>query len=552
MSEVRGLIIERLDQWVTVQAERRPEALAVALGDAQLTYGQLETLSNRLARRLIEGGSQPGDRVALLVPKSPAAIAGIIGIYKAGGVYVPLDPAGPAQRLAAMMGSAEPGWILAAGPVAGLLEELWEDERIRRATRVGWLEAGRPEGGTFRVEFSRDDLGVVSDAPLNISTKRRDPAHILYTSGSTGLPKGVVITHESVIHFVEWAVRYFDLRPGERISGHSPLQFDLSMFDIFGTFAAGGELHLVPPDLNILPHKLAAFMRSAALTQWFSVPSVLNYMAKFDVVAFEDFPHLRRLLWCGEVLPTPALRYWMQRLPHVQFTNLYGPTETTIASSYYTVPRCPDHDTAAVPIGTACPGEDLLVLGDDLRPLPPGEVGDLYIRGVGVSPGYWRDPERTRAVFLPNPHDPNAGERLYKTGDLARVGADGLVYFLGRVDAQIKSRGYRIELGEVESAVRTLDGVAESAVVAIRTDGFEGATICCAFAPVPGRTDVTPAKLRAALSQMVPHYMLPFRWLALETLPKNANGKIDRGKLTEAFRAFRDRQAQAPSRPMTT
>jgi len=541
-----GLNIERLDQLEAQQAQRQPEALAVALGDERLTYGQLDALSNRLAWCLIHGGCQPGDRIALLMPKSPVAIAAIIGIYKAGCIYMPLDPAGPAQRLAVMIDSCEPRWILAAGSVSDLLEELFQDGRIRRVPRVGWLESGRPQASHFGVEFSSDDLGALSDSPLDISTTRRDPAYILHTSGSTGVPKGVVITHANVIHFVEWAVRYFDIRPGERVSCHSPLQFDLSMFDIFGTFAAGGELHLVPPDLNILPHKLAAFIRTSALTQWFSVPSILNYMAKFDVVTFEDFPQLRRLLWCGEVFPTPALMYWMRRLPHVQFTNLYGPTETTIASSYYTVPNCPDNEAAAVPIGTACPGEELLVLGDDLRPLPAGEVGDLYIRGVGVSPGYWRDPERTRAAFVPNPHYPDPGDRLYKTGDLARVGADGLVYFLGRVDTQIKSRGYRIELGEIESAVRTLEGVAECAVVALRTDGFEGATICCAFAPVLGRTDVTPAKLRVALGRIVPRYMLPFRWLALDTLPKNANGKIDRRKLTETFQVFRDAEAQAP------
>jgi non-ribosomal peptide synthetase component F len=323
------------------------------------------------------------------------------------------------------------------------------------------------------------------------------------------------------------------------VSGHPPLHFDLSFFDIFGTFAVGAELHLVPPELALMPTRLADLIRSAGLTQWFSVPSVLTYMARLDAVRHGDFPRLRRLLWCGEVLPTPALIHWMRRLPHVQFTNLYGPTEATIASSYYTVPACPDDPGAALPIGTACDGEELLVLDEALQPVPPGEPGDLYIGGVGLSPGYWRDPVKTEAVFVRHPLRP--AERIYRTGDLAKVGADGLVYFLGRADSQIKSRGYRIELGEIEHALNRLPDIAESAVVAVSTDGFEGSTICCAYVAAPGVTP-TPGALRRALGDQLPGYMLPARWLAFEHFPKNANGKVDRPRLREAFAA---RHAQA-------
>jgi acyl-coenzyme A synthetase/AMP-(fatty) acid ligase len=246
-------------------------------------------------------------------------------------------------------------------------------------------------------------------------------------------------------------------------------------------------------------------------------------------------------MWCGEVFPTPPLIYWMTRLPHVDFTNLYGPTEATIASSYYTVPRCPTDPNAEIPIGTACEGEELLVLDDQLNPVPVGETGDLYIKGVGVSPGYWRDPERTAAVFVSNPRDPE-GAVQYKTGDLARMGPDGLVYFLGRCDSQIKSRGYRIELGEIEAALNTVEGLQEVAVVGIPTGGFEGTLIGCAYVPLKGR-QLVPAHLRKAITTLVPQYMLPSRWMALDGLPKNTSGKIDRRTIREMFQLDEARTA---------
>jgi amino acid adenylation domain-containing protein len=522
-----------LHEWVRAQAERRPEAVAVVGGNEALTYARLEGLSNQLARTLKAAGCEQGDRVALLMPKSPAAIVGLLGIYKADAIYVPLDPSSPASRLKKILESCENRWLLAAGPVTRVLDELLQEDRCLSPMSVGWMEVGPPRGN-FRARFTLDDVVGSPETPLACRNTGQDPAHILFTSGSTGIPKGVVITHANVVHFVEWATKYFGMDASDRVSAHPPLHFDLSMFDIFGTFAVGGQLHIVPPELNVLPNKVAELIRTAELTQWFSVPAALNYMAKFDVVRFNDFPALRRVLWCGEVLPTPSLMYWMKRLPHVRFTNLYGPTETTIASSYYTVPKCPDDPQAPIPIGIACDGEELLVLDESRQPVLPGGIGELYIGGVGLSPGYWRDPEKTKAAFLPHPHHSGMSGRVYKTGDLARIGDDGLVHFLGRADSQIKSRGYRIELGEIEAALNAVPGLQECAVVAVPSDGFEGTAICGAYVPAPGGS-VTPAALRRELSKALPPYMLPARWMAFDSFPKNANGKTDRRRLKEAF-----------------
>ena len=521
---------------VTAQAEQRPDAVAISLRDERLTYAELEEMSNRLARLLKAVGCGRGDRVCLLFPKSPALVVAMLGVLKADAVYVPLDLTSPPSRVAKMIHACEDTWILAAEPAALLLDELFADPGFAATHFVGWLSTRRPHAQRFAPAFSWGDLEAYPATPCDWNNGPDDVAHILFTSGSTGVPKGVMITHGNVLAFLRWARAYFGTSPADRISWHPPLHFDLSTFDVFGTLSAGAQLYPIPPELSLLPHQLAEFIRRERLTQWFSVPSALNYMAKFDVVHEPDFPALRRVLWCGEVLPTPTLIYWMKRVPHASFTNLYGPTEATIASSYYTVPACPTDERTEIPIGRSCTGEELLVLDDRLQPVAEGDVGDLYIGGVGLSPGYWRDPEKTHAGFIADPRGPRPGARIYKTGDLAKVGRGGLVYYVGREDTQIKSRGFRIELGEIEAALHALGCLHECAVVAMPSNGFEGVTICCAFVPGMG-SGVTPARLRDGLAKLVPNYMLPSRWLQLDVLPKNANGKIDRPRLREAFLA---------------
>jgi amino acid adenylation domain-containing protein len=532
-----------LQQGVTAQAQARPEAVALRFKDSSLTYGALELASNRLARLLADAGCRRGDRVALLMPKMPAAIVAMLGALKAGAIYVPLNPGDPEARLARTLEASDCRCVLGAGAVGPLLRKALAVATLAQRLVIGWIDPQEPSG--IEVEFGARDLESYPGTLPPCASSGDDIAHILFTSGSTGTPKGVPITHAGVIHVIRWAQAYFGITRRDRISQHPPLRFDVSTFDIYGALWAGAELHLVPPELNLLPHKLARFIREARLTQWFSVPSILNLLAKFDALRQDDFPALRRVLFAGEVLPTPTLMYWMRRLPHVRFTNLYGPTETTIVSSYYTLPRCPADEREPIPIGTACDGEELLLLDEQLKPVPPGEIGDLYIRGVGLSPGYWRDPEKTRGAFLQFPGSSDPGDRLYRTGDLARRGADGQFYFVGRADTQIKSRGYRIELGEIESALSALPALRESAVVAMRSAGFEGWLICCAYVPAPGAC-ASPERLRKRLAGLLPGYMLPARWMRYDALPTNASGKIDRPKLKDGFAAAESRRAAAP------
>ncbi|MFF2998187.1 amino acid adenylation domain-containing protein [Streptomyces sp. NPDC057950] len=505
----------RLEQLVSARAERSPGDCAVVDEAERLSYGDLERRGNRVANALIASGLRPGDRVCLLVPKSASAIAGILGVLKAGGVCVPLDAASPMLRLASVVRQCAPGRLMVAPECAAVAERLAEE--VGPHTLSGVLRLGEEES-------------AADTAPTPVPAG--DCAYILFTSGSAGRPKGVAITHANVAHFVSWANEHFGVRPGDRISCQLPLHFDGSLWDVFGALSAGAELHLLSGRRNLLPSTVAEFIRESRLTQWLTVPSVMTSMAGLDVVAHGDFPELRRVFWGGDVLSLPALRYWMSRLPHVRFTNMYGPTETTIVSSCHTLATIPDGDAAAVPIGRPVPGKYFQVLDGDMRPARPGAVGDLHISGAGLTPGYWGDPALTERSFVEWPS--GSGARWYRTGDLAREDGQGVFHFHGRADRQIKSSGHRIELDEVAAALRDLPGLKDIAVVSVPAPGAEGNRICAAYVPLPG-SGSTPAQLRTALAANLPQYMLPSQWRAYESLPLNANGKIDHLAVRQAF-----------------
>ncbi len=527
--------MRRLHDLVSNQALATPDATALVFGDQSVSYAELDRASSRLANLILENDCSVGSRICLLAPKGINAVIGMLSTLKAGCVYVPIDLDSPMARLQKIVDECEFSMALidstATKNVEILLGDLREKKRAVALNRdmTAFEILGSSDGSRRLDELST----IVRDA----ETCASDPAHILFTSGSTGSPKGVVITHQNVVSFLDWATSYFQISAGERISGHAPLYFDLSTFDIYGALSRGATLYMVPPTLNLMANKVADFIRSNELDQWFSVPSLLTYMAQFDVVRDDDFPALKRLIWCGEVLPTRTLIYWMKRLPHVTFTNLYGPTEATIASSYYTVERCPENGSQSIPIGTACAGEELLLLDEQLEQTSVGDIGEIYIGGSGLSPGYWRDEGKTAAVFISRSGSTDVTDRIYRTGDLGLVGDDGLMYYLGRVDSQIKSRGHRIELGEIETALNDLDYLAESAAVGVDLGGFEGTTICCAYATTE-ETTKSPNELRRDLAKTLPSYMLPTRWSQLEALPKNANGKVDRREIREQFLAL--------------
>ena len=415
---------EMLHHWVTAEANRRPDAAAITLDDERLSYGELEVLSNQLARALRERGCARGDRVGLLLPKSPLAVVCLLGIYKADCVYVPLDTESPATLLARIIQLADSHCLLAAASLAPRVRELLSQPGMP-ALRVGWLGIPDQSAGALPVAFRFSDIGALPGTPLPGAFRAHDTAHILFDPRSAGPLRGVTATHHNVVSFVEWARRHFRLTQEDRLSGYAPLTSDHSLFDIFGSLASGAELHLVPTEARLLPVRLATWIRTSGITHWSAPAATLHDMAKLDAVQAWDFPDLRRVLWSGE-LPTASLSHWMKQLPHVEFTNLYGAPETTIASAYHTVASFPDDSHERLPVGTARADAELLLLDQNLQPVAAGGHGDLYIRGAALSPGYWRDPEATRRAF---PEVMGNG-RVYRTGHQGRRGHDGHIYFV--------------------------------------------------------------------------------------------------------------------------
>ncbi|HEX4299538.1 MAG TPA: AMP-binding protein [Gammaproteobacteria bacterium] len=518
---------EMLHHWVSGEANRRSDATAVVLGEERLSYGELEILSNQLARALKERGCVRGDRVCLLLPKSPLALVCLLGIYKADCVYVPLDPAAPATILAQVIIASECRGLLAAASLAPRVRELLSQPGLP-ALRIGWLGSPDQSPGPLPVAFRFSDIGTLPGIPLHGAHRAHDTAHILFHPTAGGSLRGVTATHANVVSFVEWARKYFRLNATDRVAGHARFNQGLSLLDIFGSFSSGAELHLVPPDGQLPSNRLMGWIRASGITHWSSGSLVLSTMAKLDAVQPWDFPQLRRVLWNGEVLPTAVLSYWMKQLPHVEFTNLYGSAEAAVAGACHTVVSFPADEAEQIPLGRACGGVELLVLDHNLQPASAGVVGDIYIRGASLSPGYWRDSEATARAF---PNIAGLG-RVYRTGDRGLRGHDGLVYPAGRDGDSVQSGGRRIEFGRIEDALNRVDAVSECAVVAVPGHGTDA--VCCAYVP-KADDEITPDGLRDHLGKLVPDYMIPSRWRAWDELPKNAAGRIDRLRLKETW-----------------
>ncbi|ORB17002.1 non-ribosomal peptide synthetase, partial [Mycolicibacterium moriokaense] len=470
------------------QVVRAPEAVALVCGEQSWTYRELDEAANRLANLLVGHGAEPGKTVALLIPRSAEAIISILAVLKTGAAYLPMDPAHPDERIAFMLGDAEP---IAAVTTADLRSRLVSSDLTV-------------------VDF--DDPAIAKQSSTEVSTPApEDLAYMTYTSGTTGVPKAVAVTHRNVASLVESLHADLPAGPGQVWSQWHSLVFDVSVWEIWGALLHGGRLVVVPEAVASSPidfHNLLVTEKVSVLCQ---TPSAAGMLSTEELES-------TTLVVAGEACPTELVDRWASG--DRVMINAYGPTEATI----YAAMSAPLVAGAGVaPIGSPVPGAALMVLDKWLRPAPEGVVGELYIAGEGVAAGYVRRAGLTASRFVACPWAP--GARMYRTGDLVRWGEDGQLQYLGRADEQVKIRGYRIELGEVQAALADLDGV-DQAVVIAREDRPGDKRLVGYITGI-----AEPAQLRSALAERLPAYMVPVAIVVLETLPLTVNGKLDKRAL---------------------
>ena len=455
-----------------------PDGVAVRDGVRSITYRSLDTLADGIARALSAAGVRRGDRVAIWVAKSIEAVASQQAVLRLGAAYVPIDPLSPNARVEKILRDCAASACITREPLEGV-----------RTVAPGPSFAGPPV-----------ELPVVADTEL---------AYILYTSGSTGDPKGVCISHRNALAFIDWVVDTLDPEPHDRFASHAPFHFDLSILDLYVALGSGASIVLVPEGTSFAPARLVELVRENQVTVWYSVPSALIMMMERGGL-LDGAPSLRAVCFAGEPFPIKHLRTLRRAFEEVRLLNLYGPTETNVCTAHE-VFEIDDEETRPVPIGRACSGDAVWAERDEGGEAMPGERGELIVAGPTVMLGYWGREEQRGP---------------YRTGDIVEHIEPGLYAYVGRRDAMVKVRGHRIELGEVEAAVLTHPAVHEAGVV-VSGEGAEARLV--AF--VVPRADLSILDLKRHCAERLPRAMIVHELRRVDELPRTRNGKVDRREL---------------------
>ncbi len=492
--------------WLDETADRLPEKTAFVDEHKKITFRELRMQAMALATRMIEKGlfRKP---VVVYLEKGVDVLVSFMGAAYSCNFYSPIDIDMPASRVNKILEVLQPSLVITTA-------------RLREAF------AGYAYEGEYLL-FEDAVVLKVEEEMVNAARMRgidTDFLYVLFTSGSTGIPKGVTINHRSVIDYIDWVTETFAITEEDSFGNQAPFYFDNSILDIYSTIKSGATTYIIPKNLFAQPVPLLEYLKEKRINTIFWVPSALIVVAKLKAFRNVDLSDtLRRVLFCGEVMPNKQLNTWRRFLPDVLYANLYGPTEITDACTYYIVDR-EFADDEPLPIGIPMANTDILVLNDRNEPVKGDEIGELCVRGTSLSMGYYNNSEKTREAFVQNPLNPCVPETIYRTGDLVKYNAHGEIIYLSRKDFQIKHMGHRIELGEIETAVSSLEEIA----------------MCCCLYDEKRQKIVLfleepleRAYINEKISGLVPEYMLPGKVITLEKMPINANGKIDRVKLKE-------------------
>ena len=494
------LVIDYLDR----AARQWPDKAAYVDEERSITFAQLQEESWTLATAILKSGChrQP---VAVYLDKSVTCVAAFLGVACSGNFYTPVDTKMPRQRIEKIIETLRPHLVItdrvhreAAAAFAGQAEILC-------------LEDIRLQG------LDRDAV----QASIK-STVDTDVLYVMFTSGSTGVPKGAILSHRAVADFVEWVTECFKLDETVIIGNQEPFYFSGSIFDIYVPLVVGGTTHIIPREAFSFPTVLMQFLFDRHINTIGWVPSAMNMISILGALHAPYLPELRHVQFGGEVMPMKQLNRWREAYPNVRFVNMYGPTEAADTCTYYIVDR-PFADIEPLPIGRACKNKDVFLLDEEDRLIQEPElVGELCVRGTGIAYGYYNAPEQTEKNFVQNPLQSAFAEKIYRTGDLATYNEYGELVYVSRKDFQIKHMGNRIELGEIETAASSVEGVESCACL---YDAQHSKIVLFYTGSIESRD------VKGALAGLLPDYMRPNRATRLDTMPLNLNGKVDRIKL---------------------
>lgn len=523
-----------LHQLLSENAAKYPNREAIAFKDRTITYAELERESNKLAHTLAALKIEKGDRVGLYLDRGVESIVAACGVLKAGATYVPIDPRSPSRRVSYIIEKCRIKSLLTLQTKLTEMKKTFPgDSPLENIVLMDGINPSPGSLGSTQLINSRtvpDELG--ESVPV-VNVIDSDVAYILFTSGSTGNPKGVMISHLNSLTFVNSVCDFFHIEKEDRLSNIAPLHFDMSVFDIFVAFRAGACVVVIPETTAIFPVKLAGYISEKNISVWNSVPSALALLATYEKLDIHDLSSLRLILFAGELFPLKYLRRLQEAIPGARFCNMYGQTEAN-SSTYYWVDQLPSDDGGILPIGRALPNFEVFALDENGTCVhKPEQEGEFYVRASTVALGYWGELEKTENSFVRNPLRPDLRERVYKTGDLVRLDSDGNYVFLGRRDHMIKSRGYRIELGEIETVIANHEQVKNSAVIAI-PDELIGNRIAAVIVPLSKGTIGKEDVIRYCATRL-PRYMIPEIIEFRDSLPMTSSGKIDRRNLASGL-----------------